>query len=154
MENNKNNELVGASTAPIVLNSVETNATVKLSATAWKSVANSLLKASVSKIPDEVYLQLEGVKGGGDGNFFSVYVNQNFVKSVSLFGLLGASMKNSAHGGSGLTFKFNITNIIDDLHLDSAIDVDSLDVQIVTKIPLLNGGEITVDRIGIYRSGQ
>jgi tyrosinase len=154
MANKRNNELVGASSGSLTLNSGETQTIVKLNATAWKSVSKSLLKASVSSLPDEVYLQLEGVKGGADGNILSVYVNQKFVKSVSLFGLLGASMKNSAHGGTGLTYKFNITNIVDDLHLDGDINADSLDVQIKTKDPLPNGGEITVGRIGIYRSSQ
>jgi tyrosinase len=154
MANKQNNELVGASSGSITLKDKETKATVQLDKSAWKSVKNSLLKASVSNIPDEVYLQLEGVKGGDDSNFLSVYINQTFIKSVSLFGLLGASMKNTAHGGSGLTFKFNITSVIDELHLESAIDINSLDVQIKSKEAPLDGNEITVERIGIYRSGQ
>ncbi|OAZ03223.1 tyrosinase family protein [Flavobacterium succinicans] len=154
MTNQPNNELVGASSGSITLKNTEAKATVQLDKTAWKSVKNSLLKASVSDVPDEVYLQLEGVKGGGDSNFLSVYVNQTFVKSVSLFGLIGASLKNSSHGGAGLTYKFNITSIIDQLHLENAIDIDALDVQIKSKDTLLDGDEITVERIGIYRSGQ
>lgn len=154
MASKQNNELVGASSGSITLKDKETKATVQLDNTAWKSVKNSLLKASVSNIPDEVYLQLEGVKGGADSNFLSVYVNNTFIKSVSLFGLLGASLKNTAHGGAGLTFKFNITSIVDELHLESAIDINSLDVQIKSKDAPLDGDEITVERIGIYRSGQ
>ncbi len=154
MANNKNNELVGASTGSLTLSGVDTKTTVKLDAAPWKMVTNSLLKASLSNLPDEIYLQLEGVKGGGDSNFISVYINDKLVKSVSLFGLLGASLKNSSHGGSGLTYKFNITNIIDDLHLEGNIDLDALDVQIKTKNPIPAGHEITVDRIGIYRSSQ
>lgn len=154
MTNKRNNELVGASIGPIILKGTETNTSVQLDETAWKSVKNSLLNASVSSTPDEVYLYLEGVKGGGDSNFLSVYVNQTFVKSVSLFGLLGASTKNTPHGGAGLNYKFNITNIIDDLHLDRAIDINSLNIQIKSKNSLSGDGEITVDRIGIYRSGK
>lgn len=154
MANKKSSELVGASKGSITLNSTETNASVKLNTTAWKSVSKSLLRASFSVLPDEVYLELEGVKGGNDSNFISVYVNETFVKSVSLFGLLGASMKDTAHGGGGLNFKFNITNIIDDLHLNSNFDVSSLNVQIKTKNALPDESGITIGRIGVYRVSQ
>ncbi len=154
MPDKRNNELVGASGGSINLKGSETNTSVKLNTTSWKSVSKSLLEASFSSVPNEIFLQLEGVKGGRDSNFLSVYVNQTFVKTVSLFGLLGASLKDTAHGGAGLTFKFNITNIIDDLHLDGNIDVDSLDVQIKTKYDLPDNDGITVDRIGIYRVSQ
>jgi len=154
MTKKRNPELVGASSGSLTLNSKATKTQVKLQSSSWKSVSNSIMKASVSKIPDEVYLQLEGVKGGSDSNFISVYVNEKFVKSISLFGLLAASMTNAAHGNSGLNFKFNITEIVDDLHLENDLNMDSLNVEIKTKNPLVEGKEITVDRIGIYRVGQ
>ncbi|MCS3732852.1 tyrosinase family protein [Mucilaginibacter dorajii] len=154
MTKKKKQELVGASTGSITLKSRETETSLQLNATAWKSVSKGLVEASFSSIPDEVFLQLEGVKGGGDTNFLSVYVNQEFVKSVSLFGLLSASLKGGAHGDAGLTFKFNITNIIDNLHLNGNIDVDSLNIQIKTKSELPDGGGITIGRIGVYRVSQ
>ena len=153
MANKINTELVGASKGPITLKGNATNASVKLNKTSWKSVSRSLLEASLSAIPDEVYLELEGVKGSSETNFLSVYVNEKFVKSVSLFGLLNASLKNNAHGG-GLNFKFNITNIIDDMHLAGNIDVDSLNIKIETKHALPDESGITIDRIGVYRAGQ
>jgi tyrosinase len=146
-----NTELVGASTGPITLKGIQTNADVRLNKTSWRSVSKSLLESSDLALPDDVFLELEGVKGGSDTNFLSVYVNEQFVKSVSLFGLLNASLVNSAHGG-GLNFKFNITNIVDDMHLKGNIDVDSLNIQIKTKRPLREDGGITIDRIGIYRA--
>jgi tyrosinase len=154
MNNKKNSELVGASKSSITLKNRETETSLQLNTTAWKSVSKGLLEASFSSIPDEVFLQLEGVKGGRDTNFLSVYVNQEFVKSVSLFGLLGASIKSSAHGDAGLTFKFNITNIIDNLHLNGKLDVDSLNIQIKTKSELPDDSEITIGRIGVYRVSQ
>jgi len=154
MNNKSNSELVGASSGPLSLTGGGTKTTVQLYTSACKSVSKSLLKASVSSIPDEVYLQLEGIKGGSDSNFLSVYVNQKFVKTVSLIGLLEASMKNTPHGGSGLTYKFNFTDIVDDLHLSGNIDVASINVQIKTKNPLPDGSEITIGRVGIYRLGQ
>jgi tyrosinase len=154
---NKNSELVGASKGPITLNSTETHASVKLNPPSWKSVSESFSKAAFAAtpvVPDEVFLQLEGVKGGTDTNFISVYVNDEFVKSVSLFGLLNASLKDTDHGGGGLDFKFNITNIIDNLHLSGNIDVDALNIQIKTKNALAAESGITIDRIGVYRTGE
>jgi tyrosinase len=117
-------------------------------------VSESLMKASVSKLPDEVFLQLENVRGTNNSNFLSVFVNEKFVRSVALFGIRMASLKDGAHGGSGLTFTFNITNIIDELHLDDNIDLNSLNVVIKTRNPLPNENDITIDRISIYRLGQ
>ncbi|MBS1509892.1 MAG: tyrosinase family protein [Bacteroidetes bacterium] len=154
MEQNTKPELVGASDTALTLNSGTTQTAVKLNTTAWKSVSKSLLKASVSTPPNDVYLQLENVKGTNNANFLSLYINDNFVQSVALFGIRMASMKNSAHGGAGLTFKFNITNVIDNLHLGSGLDFSSLNVQIKTRNPIPKGSEITVGRISIYRLSQ
>lgn len=151
MSLNKNAELIGGSDGTIRLKSGENETVAKLDAKSWTQVEKSLLEASITNIPDEIYLQLEGVRGANDTNFLSVYVNQKLVKSVSLFGLLGASAKDNPHGGSGLSFKFNITNIIDDLHLGHNINIGTLKIQIKTKYPIPNDDEITVDRIGIYR---
>ena len=154
MPTKRSEELVGASTGSLKLTGGETNATVKLSQPAWKTVKKSLLEASVAKQPDEVYLQLENVKGANDTNFLSVYVNNKFANTISLFGLLQASMKNGPHAGGGNTYKINITHIIDDLQLEGNIDVDSLDVQIKTKNEIPGSEGITIGRIGIYRSSQ
>jgi tyrosinase len=40
------------------------------------------------------------------------------------------------------------------LHLDNKIDADSLKVEIKANEPLPEGGEITIDRIGVYRVSQ
>lgn len=147
-------QLVGASPTSISLNSGLTHATVKLAAPVLKSVSRSMLEASPTNLPDEVFLQLENVQGANDANFLSVFVNEKFLKTVSLFGLLSASREDSHDGGSGLTFNFNISDIIDELHLSNDLDVNSLNVQIKTKNPIPEGSEITVGRISVYRQGQ
>jgi len=146
-------ELVGASTKALSLTN-EIATSVKLKKSAWKMVSNSLLLASFSSIPDQVFLQLEGVKGTAIANSLSVYVNDEFVKSVSLFGLLNASLKGGPHGGQGLTFKINITNIVDNLHLNGGLAIESLRIKLETKNELPKSDEITVDRIGVYRITQ
>lgn len=154
MSRNKKSELVGASGNTVVLNSGATQTTVKLDTTGWRTVKNSLEKASAISQPDDVYLVLENVTGTNNSNILSVFINNELVRSVSLFGIRMASMKNSAHGGSGLTFKFNITAIVDELHLNNNIDLESLNVQIRTKNPIPKDSEVVVGRISVYRSGS
>ncbi|MCS3533076.1 tyrosinase family protein [Chryseobacterium sp. JUb7] len=145
-----NSELIGASKNSISLNSGSTQETVKLDSAAWKSVSKSFSKASANELPDEIYLQLDNVRGTNNANFLSLYVNDIFVRSVALFGIRMASQKDSAHG-EGLTFKFNITHVIDSLHLKGDFDINSLDVQIKTRNPIPEESGITVGRISIYR---
>ena len=47
----------------------------------------------------------------------------------------------------------DITNIVDNLFLDNALDADSLDVRIVPDDPIPDSEEITIGRVGIYRQG-
>ncbi|MEY4937642.1 MAG: hypothetical protein RIS64_4001 [Bacteroidota bacterium] len=151
---NPNAELVGASGSPLQLNSGKTETKVKLDTSSWGKVGKSLLGASATKLPNEVYLQLEGVKGTAEVNILSVFVNHELIEKVSLFGLNVASVSDGHHGGAGLTFNINITHLIDKLHLDGKFDVNDLDIQIETKRPLQVGGKITIERIGVYRSKQ
>jgi hypothetical protein len=152
MSSNEKTELLGASGGGIKLNTIATAANVSLNTTVLKSVSESLLKASVATPPNDVFLQLENVTGTNNSNFISVYVNGEFVNSVSLFGIRMASLKNSAHGGAGLTFRFNISPIVDKLHLSDKITIDSLNIEIKTKNPIAKGSTIQIGRINIYRA--
>lgn len=155
MANKKESELIGASSSSIKLNNnAKTQAVVKLNAPVVNLVEKSFRAASVSNIPDDVFLQLEDVKGVDDSNFLSVYLNKKLVNTISLFGLQQASLKNGAHGGTGMTFKFNISHLMDDLHLDGSMNVDSMDVQIESENHILDDDEITIGRISIYRTSQ
>ncbi len=149
-------ELVGASSGSLSLKNQAVETNVRIDGDAWTPVLKSFLKtaredSSGASLPDEVILQLEGVKGANDPGFLSVFVNKQFVKTVSLFGLQSASMEDGPQGGAGLTFRFNITNIVDELHLSNNLDINALDVEVKTKNPIADGSDITIGRIGIYR---
>lgn len=154
MESKTHSELVGANSAPLTLTASGARTTVKLDTAGWNTVTNSLVTASAASLPDEVYLQLEGVKGNSDANVYSVSVNQHYAGHISLFGLRMASSKNGPHGGGGLTIKLNISNIIDKLHLNNAIQSNSLDVLIQPSGTAAKGGECTIDRVSVYRKSQ
>lgn len=136
MSSKKSEDLIGTS-EPFSLDSGTTETSVQLDKKSWTSVEKNLLGAT----PSEIYLELEDVRGTNNANFLSVFVNDVFIDTVSLFGIRVASM--NEHGGDGLTFRFNIT------HLANTIDENNLNVQIKTRNTKM--GEISVGRIRVYR---
>ena len=149
-----NSELVGANDGSFKIDSTGARTTVMLDQSSWKKVPQSLESISSSRMPDNVYLQIENVKGTGDGNILTVTVNHQLAGHVSLFGLRDASMKDGEHGGSGLTFLLDITDVVDNLRLEKAIDINSLEVTIQPGNEVPEGEEITVGRVSVYREGQ
>jgi tyrosinase len=149
-----NAELVGANEGPVELKSSGARATVKLNAKVQKKVTRSLAAASEAALPDRAYLQLENVRGNIDANKLDVSVNQQHVGTVALFGLRRASLKDGAHGGEGLTFVLDITDVIDNLFVDNALDANSLDVRITPSNPVKDAAKITIGRVSVYRQGQ
>ncbi|KPE49980.1 tyrosinase family protein [Chryseobacterium indologenes] len=154
MDLGRNSELVGANAGQVQLDGSGTKTSVKLEGSSWKNVSGSLMKASAISLPDQVYLQLENVKGTADSNVLSVSVNHQLAGYVSLFGLRNASDKDGHNGGNGLTFILNITDIIDNLFVSNNLDVNSLEVAILPDNAIPDGETITVGRVSIYREQQ
>jgi tyrosinase len=149
-----NAELVGARDGVLPIKTSGTRATVKLDTSVRKNVTASLTAASAASPPDRVYLQLENVRGNIDAYTLKVSVNQQPAGTVSLFGLRRASVKDGQHGGTGLTFILDITDVVDNLFLNNALDTDSLDVKIEPNHPVKDAAALTVGRISVYRQGQ
>ncbi|RBP51162.1 tyrosinase family protein [Arenicella xantha] len=147
-------ELLGAQDGRQKIESSGLRASVKLDSGARNKMLSSFAAASASAPPNRAYLQLENVRGTRDANKLNVFVNGSPAGSVALFGLRRASMKDGEHGGSGLTLEVDITSIIDTLHLDNALDVDALDVQILPERGVAAEAELSVGRISIYREGN
>ena len=154
MDTGDKSELIGANQEPLELESSGIKTNVKFDKSAFKEMRGTFMKASASNIPDEIYLQIENVKGNMDVNTLTVTVNDKLAGHVALFGLRSASKKDSHHGGGGLTFIFNITGIFDDLHLTNSMDIDSIDVKIFPDSAIPETQKITVGRICIYRETQ
>jgi tyrosinase len=154
MASGDNAELVGANDGALRIKSSGARATVRLDSDVRGKVSASLAEASEVNLPDHVYLRLENVRGTRDAYKLNVSVNQQNAGTVALFGLRRASLKDGAHGGEGLTFVLDITNIIDNLFLDNGLDVNALDVRIVPNQAVPESAEITVGRVSVYRQGQ
>lgn len=154
MDSGNKAELVGANEGALRIKSSGARATVRLDSDVRRKVSDSLAAASETALPDHVYLRLENVRGTRDSYALNVSVNQQRAGTIALFGLRKATLKDGAHGGEGLTFVLDITNIIDNLFLDNALDLDSLDVRIVPDEAVPDSAEITVGRISVYRQGD
>jgi tyrosinase len=161
----KNRELVGATQEALPIKSRGAQASVKLDAVVRRKVSASLAKASETALPDRVFLNLENVQGTHDAAALSVYINlpdgakpsdhpELLAGTVGLFGLRSASLKDGKHAGQGLNFILDITKIVDALHLQNALDVDSLKVTLVPRRALPDQAQITVGRVSIYRQGN
>ncbi|WP_337041963.1 tyrosinase family protein [Emticicia sp. 17c] len=160
MDENNDSELVGANSAPLKVDAKGAQTNVQLDSSGWNNVAKSLKtttmaqRLSENKLPDQVYLQLEGIKGKEDSVVCSVTVNNQYAGHLSLFGLKNASQKDGPHGGSGLTIRFDISSIVDKLELSNALDINSLEVHIQPVNVIADGNELTIDRVSIYREEQ
>jgi tyrosinase len=153
---------VGASEGNLPIRGAAARTTVALKQDVRQKLVASLRAASETAPPDRVYLQLDQVRGVRDSYVLSVYINlpdnakpedhpELLAGSVSLFGLRKASFRDGGHGGEGLTFILDITEIVDRLHLENKLDVDSLVITIVPHQEVGDEARITVGRISIYR---
>lgn len=158
----KQTELLGASAGSLRLGKRGLQASVKLDTGVRRKALASLAEASETALPDKAFLKLENVRGTFDATVLGVYVNspenlkpgeskEFLAGTVALFGLRRASAQDGQHGGEGLTFILDITNVIDQLHLANDLESDSLKVNIVPNRPLPNKAEVQVGRISVYR---
>jgi len=154
MNSGGNAELLGAHDGALNVTSSGARATVKLDSDVRKKVSNSLTAAAIAKPPDRVFLRLENVRGNIDATKLYVTVNQKQVGRVALFGLRRASSPDSEHGGEGLTFLLDITDVIDDLFLDGALHIDSLDVRVDPSHEVPDDERLTIGRVSVYRQAQ
>jgi tyrosinase len=165
MTTGKNVEMVGASQGPLEITGSEARTAVQMNKSVRQKVAKSLAMAPETASPDRIFLNLENVRGLVDATAFHVYVGlpegadpadhpELLAGSISLFGVRKATLTEGEHGGQGLTFVLDITNIVDALHLQNALEVDSLNVRIVPVKPVPQSAQIRVGRIRIFRQGR
>lgn len=155
-------ELVGASPGGLKVVGSQAEASVHLDENVRNKVAMSLTNVAQGATPDRVYLNLENVTGLADATAFRVYVGlpegadparhpDRLAGSIALFGVRKASLTDEQHAGQGLTYVLDITNIVDALHLNNALNVQSLGVRIVPVNPVPQSAKISIGRISIFR---
>ncbi len=159
-------EMFGATRDSVSVRGTETTSRVQMDrAVRSKMLARkAAMAAEGEQPPDRVFLNLENVRGPSDATAFHVYVcmpaapdpanqQEELAGSIAPFGMSQASDPEEDQGGEGLTFVLEITDIVEDLHMDEAFDVDDLEVRIVPVNPIPDAAEVTIGRISLYRQG-
>ncbi len=154
MDTATDSELMGAHDGALQVESSGARAQVKLDVGRSRALSASLKSASVAAPPDRAYLKLENVRGTRDAQSLGVSVNGHAAGTVALFGLSRATVKDAEHGGSGLTFELDITDIIDTLHVEGALADDSLDVKILPSHAVQSDAPLSIGRVSIYRESH
>ena len=156
-------ELVGANGSPVQLSKAGLTAVnVALHPEVQQNVVKSLQLASAVKLPDQLYLKLENVRGTQDATVLRVYLElpptadqdtqrSQFVGSVALFGLRRASVKDGAHGGAGLTFVLDISPFVDALYVQKKLSGQQIKVDLEAAGGQAPSSPIEVGRVSIYR---
>lgn len=171
----RNVELVGASEQPLrITGRDEVRAPVRLDGQARRRMTANLAAApgepaaeaaNAAQGGERVFLNIENVRGSSDATVLEVYLNvpegageshhaDTRVESVGLFGLRKASAPDGEHGGEGLSFVLEITEIVHALHLDDALAADTLEVRIVPINPVPEEAPVSIDRVSVVRQGR
>jgi tyrosinase len=162
-------ELMGANDTAVQLGGGVVDTQVRLDSDVTRAMANSFssnaMLGAAPKEPDRVFLNLENIRGANDAAVFRVYVNlpegadpaahpELQAGSVALFGVSKASQADDPHGGNGITSVLEITDIVDRLHLDNALDLDRLRISFVPRNDVRPQDNISVGRVSVYREGH
>lgn len=160
-------ELVGASDEPVRLGGTPSVVAIPVTPAAPPSFGPEL--AAPPPAPSRVYLTLEHVTGSDLGaGAYAVHVGvpdgadpaaypDRYAGRISTFGVIESTRSDDVHSGSGLTFSFDVTEIV--RRLEAAGEWDPANVR-VTITPAtgpagpepaaVEASDVQVGRIGVY----
>ena len=144
-------ELVGSNRKATTISGAEARTRVELDSQARAKVSNRLAMVEGEAPPDRFFLNLQGVRGDADGAAFRVYIGDRLAGTVGLFGVRQATEEGAR---TGLNFSLEITDIVDELHLQNALSADQLDVRFVPLRPIPEETKIDVGRVSVFRQGK
>lgn len=156
----KETSVIGASPTGLKLQENGIRTAVRLDTDSRRELVGSL--EALTAIPAKVFLNLENITGQHDPTSLMVYVGvqdaavpshhpKKFAGRITLFGVSRASLADGPHGGTGLNFALDITDILDDLYLKGELHEDQLTVALVPMDPVPETADVTVGRISIVR---
>ena len=103
--------------------------------------------------PRRTFVAVENITGEGLGaGVYVVLVGDREIGRFSTFGLPEASEVGGEHGGSGLTFAYDVTDLAAELGVTDEAGTAELDIEVRPARPVAEAvGDISVGRIGVYR---
>ena len=138
------------------------NETVTVATAATTTVDLAPAETTVAGVVEErLFLNLENVRGVAPSGVLNVFVSlpaqgtvpataPELVDTVTLFGLAKASASSGQHGGNGLTFALDITDLAKSLSAQSQSALKQLQVRI-EQPGGANLQPITVERVSVFR---
>jgi tyrosinase len=152
-------EMVGASENRVPLAATPTEVEVLVEGPSGPALVESAEEAQ----PRKVYLKVENVTGKElAAPSYLVHVNlppeadptayeDRRVGQVSMFGVLEASESNEEHSGSGLTFSFDITGVVQRLQETGEWDPERLRVTFTPmRAGAEQGGNVSAGRVSLF----
>ncbi len=146
-------EMIGATANSITLAGGRSETRLELAAPSGPAA-----QLEAAGVRPKIYLNIENVTGVRTNASYEVYLNELRVGEMPLFGLSEATRADSAHGGSGLKYAFEITGIVEGLQSRNAWDPDRIRISFVALPPVEapEGGEeaatppVRVGRVSVY----
>ena len=154
-------EMVGATKEEVALGEVPTHAEIEVGAPRGAGLESF----AGDRQPQRVYLKVENVRGTAlSAGAFHVYVNapegasapkleEHTAGTVSMFGVVESSQRGETHAGEGLSFSFDITELVRRLQAAGGWDPKKLRVTFAP-IPDSAGkvyrGDLKVGRVSLH----
>jgi tyrosinase len=155
----KEAELLGESVSDLEIKGSGAYTVLRLSADAQRKLAALISRSKAQS--SSVYLALENIRGTFDAAVLSTYINlpesarpddhRNLLaESVGLYGLRMATVRQADQDAPGLTFLFDITQILTELLASKSLNSGEIRVSIVPDRPLPDSITIVVGRVSIF----
>jgi tyrosinase len=155
-------EPIGANSAVVSVGGKPTITQVDLEPQAARDGVAAMGATTPGKEVVRLYLALESVRGSAPAPLLEVYVNlpegadpeshpELHAGSLTLFGLNVASQPDGGHGGNGLGYTLDITDLASRLDKAGNFDPNHLRVTLVPGEQISDDKPITVDRISVLR---
>jgi tyrosinase len=168
MAHRQTSEVIGSNDTTVSLSDGVAATTVTLDRPSVSRLSvglNAAIRAARPVEPDRVFLKLENIRSQTDAALVSVYVGlppgavpedhpDNFVGTISMFGVSNASRQDQGRAGNGVSQVFEITHILDALHAKGGLaGLDHLDVRFVPEA-LAPGPGASIGKVRILRSSR
>lgn len=155
-------EPIGANGAVVRVGAAPAQTQVALEPTAVARSVATMGATTLGKEVSRLYLALESVRGTAPSPLLRVYVNlpegadplghpECLAGSLTLFGLNVASDVASGHGGNGLGYTLDITDLAQRLADAGGFDPNKLRVTLVPGEQISENEPVTVERISVLK---
>jgi tyrosinase len=158
-------ESIGANSAVVSVGAAPARTQVNLEPRAARASVATMGVTQRGQEVSRLYLALESVRGSAPSPLLEVYVNlpegadpqahpELLAGSLTLFGLNVASRPDGRHGGNGLGYTIDITDLAQRLEQAGGFDPNHLRVTLVPGEQITADSPVTVDKISVLkRSG-